>query len=195
MNAISIRTMVQRCVIYEPVPQSHGQICHWFIFQVLGVWMAPKESPIRLVIYGDGDNQRRALRVLDPERFRLAENMTVGADMTTHAFIRDYNNFLSNPFISKCPSPRITGRSACFRNIHCIHSLSADSLLVRTTEFNTRVPINAIQIIPRATASGATLDPVNASQTYAGGRGEFSCNGCWCCADDLPMAEERRTAV
>src|SRR6185369_1620431 len=101
------------------------------------------------------------------------ENMTTTADMTTHVFIRDYNNFLSNPVYQQVPLTSINARLSSSGNYAVFTGLSADSLLVRTAEFNTRVPINAIQIIPRATASGATLDPVNASQTYAGGRASF----------------------
>jgi hypothetical protein len=45
---------------------------------------------------------------------------------------------------------------------------------VRTEEFNTRSPINAIQIIPRATPVPAMIDPVLPSQVFAGGTARFS---------------------
>jgi hypothetical protein len=51
--------------------------------------------------------------------------------------------------------------------------LSADSLLVRSAEFNTRCGITAIQIVSRATPIGAAIDLLPASQVYTGGRASF----------------------
>src|SRR5438270_102681 len=77
------------------------------------------------------------------------------------------------PTYQQVPLTSNNGRVAGSGNYTVFTGLSDDSLLVRTAEFNTRCGINAIQIIPRAAPIGATIDPLPASQTYAGGRAVF----------------------
>ncbi len=141
----------------------------------LGAWLSAQGiSYYDLVIYADGDNQAgRCGEYWLQSAAGPVDNITFGADLTTHAFLRDYNNFLVNPVYQQVPVTSDNGRVARSGNYVVFTGLAADALLIRTAEFNTRVPINAVQIIPRAVATGATLEPLPGSETYAGGRASF----------------------
>ncbi|MDB6022818.1 MAG: Immunoglobulin I-set domain protein, partial [Pedosphaera sp.] len=58
-------------------------------------------------------------------------------------------------------------------NYAVFKGLTNDSFLVESAEFNSRSPINAIQIVPRATALPADIDPLFPATVYAGGRAVF----------------------
>jgi hypothetical protein len=127
-----------------------------------------------LVLYMDGDNrQGRTGEYWLQNASGPYENMLLGADITTRVFARDFNNFTLNPVYQQVPLTSNNRRVASSGNYLVFTGLSADSLLIRTEEFNTRVPINAIQIIPRLVASGATLDPLPGSEAFTGHRASF----------------------
>jgi hypothetical protein len=110
-------------------------------------------------------------------------NITFGADITTHVFLRDFNNFTLNGVYQQVPLTSNNGRVAGAGNYTVFTGLAADSFVIRSAEFNTRAGINAIQIVPRASAIGPTIDPLLASSTYAGGTARFQAN----VAGVLPM--------
>jgi len=141
----------------------------------LAGWMSAQGvSYFDLVIYMDGDNQAgRCGEYWLQIASGTADNLTFDVDLTTHVFVRDYNNFLLNPTYQQVPLTSNNGRVANSGNYVVFTGLSADSVLVRTAEFNTRAVINAIQIIPRVSAPGATLEALPASETYAGGTASF----------------------
>jgi hypothetical protein len=146
----------------------------------LSAWMtAQSVSYYDVVIYMDGDNAAgRVGEYWIQNASGPADNLVYGADLTTHTFIRDFNNFSSNPVYQQVPLTSDRPRAAASGNYLVFPSLSADTLLVRAAEFlngsgTPRSPINAIQIIPRATAVGATIDPPPTSRTYTGGRATF----------------------
>lgn len=159
-------------------------------FSGLSAWLtAEGVGQYDVVIYSDGDNQAgRTGEYWIQAASGSAESMTVGADLTTRVFLRDYNNFQNNAVYQEVPATSLNGRVAGSGNYTVIKGLSADSFLIRTAEFNTRVPINAIQIVPRATAAGATLAPLAGSQTFAGGRATFRVTA----AGVLPIAYQWR---
>lgn len=127
-----------------------------------------------VVIYMDGDNAAgRTGEYWIANASGPYTNITYGSDLTTHVFVRDYNNFHSNPEFQQVPLSSDVGRVAGAGNYTVFTGLSADSFLIRTAEYNTRAPINAVQIVPRASAPGATLAPLNGSKTYAGGTATF----------------------
>jgi len=127
-----------------------------------------------LVLYTDGDNAGgRVGEYWLMNASGPITGLTYNGDMTTHVFIRDYNNFTANPTYTRVPYTANINRVAGVGNYTVFTGLSADSLLVRTAEFNTRCGINAIQIVPRATGGGATIDPLPDAKVYAGGNAGF----------------------
>src|SRR5207245_2262064 len=75
----------------------------------------------------------------------------------------------ANPVYQQVSLLSNAGRVAGSGNYAVFSGLSADSLLIRTEEFNSRCGVNAVQIVPRATPTGPVVAPLPASQVYAGG--------------------------
>jgi hypothetical protein len=151
-------------------------------------WLATEgASQYDLVLYMDGDNQAGRTGeywlqqasgpttnlVFDP---LAPPSGTPGIDITTHIFMRDYNNFPSNPTYQQVPFTSNNGRVAGAGNYAVFTGLNADSFVIRSAEFNSRCGINAIQLVPRATLLGPVLDPLPAARTYAGGTATFHIN-------------------
>src|ERR1041385_8746050 len=141
----------------------------------LQAWLATEgASSYDVVIYVDGDNQGgRTGEYWLVNTVGPISGPTFGSDLTTHVFIRDFNNFTVNPAYQKAPLSSNNGRVASSGNYAVFPGLSTDSFLLRTEEFSTRSGINALQIIPRTTPIGAVLDPLLPASTYAGGRATF----------------------
>jgi hypothetical protein len=107
--------------------------------------------------------------------------LTYNGDLTTHQFICDRFKFTSDLTYRQSPSTVTNGFVAQYGNFDgdytVFQSLTNDSFLVRTEEFRNggtlRSPINAIQIVPRATPLPAILDPVFPSTVFAGGKAVF----------------------
>lgn len=141
----------------------------------LSAWLASAGvSYYDVVIYSDGDatsgrtGEYWLMQAAGPHT-----NMVFGDDLTTHVFIRDVANFINTLTYTEVPLTSLRGAGSSAGNYAVFKGLSADSFLLRTAEFNTRAPINAIQIIPRATASAALITPVLPSVVYAGGTARF----------------------
>jgi hypothetical protein len=151
----------------------------------LSAWLAAHSvSQYDVVLYMDGDNQAgRTGEYWVQTASGAVSNITFGADITTHVFLRDFNNFPVNPAYQQVPFTSNTGRIAGSGNYTVFTSLSSDSFVIRSSEFNTRSGINAIQIVPRAIAIGPTIDPLLPCSTYAGSRATFRANA----AGVLPM--------
>ena len=141
-------------------------------------WLAGQGvSYYDLVLYMDGDNATgRAGEYWLVNASGPITGFTTNGDMTTHVFMRDYNNFTANPTYTRVPFTANLNRVAGVGNYTVFTGLSADSLLVRTAEFNTRCGINAIQIVPRASGGGATIDPLPDARVYAGRNAAFRAN-------------------
>src|ERR1051326_4537649 len=148
-------------------------------------WLtAHSVSQYDVVLYMDGDNQAgRTGEYWVQTASGAVSNITFGADITTHVFLRDYNTFPANPAYQRVPFTANNGRIAGAGNYTVFTGLSSDSFVIRSAEFNTRSGINAIQIVPRASAAGPTIDPLLACSTYTGGTARFSVN----VAGVLPM--------
>lgn len=151
----------------------------------LQAWLtAHSVSQYDVVLYMDGDNQAgRTGEYWVQTASGAVNNITFGADMTTHVFLRDFNNFTANPVYQQVPFTANIGRVAGAGNYTVFTGLSADSFVIRSSEFNTRCGINAIQIVPRAAAIGPTIDPLASCTTFAGATARFAAN----VAGVLPM--------
>ena len=131
-----------------------------------------------VVIYSDGDNNGgRVGEYWGVTASGGPSTLTLGADLTTHAFICDRNNFIQNQVYGEVPMFVQNGLLAEFGNFPgnytVLSSLTNDTVLLRTQRFNSRAPINAIQIIPRATFAPAKIYPINDAPVYAGGTARF----------------------
>lgn len=151
----------------------------------LQAWLtAHSVSQYDVVLYMDGDNNAgRTGEYWAQAASGSVSNITFGADLTTHVFLRDFNNFNANPTYQQVPFTANNGRIAGAGNYTVLTGLASDSFVIRSAEFNTRAGINAIQIVPRATPIGPTIDPLLACSTYTGGTARFSANA----AGVLPM--------
>jgi hypothetical protein len=143
-------------------------------FSGLSAWMASQGvSAYDIVLYSDGDDAGGRVGefwTVDANSDPTA--LVLGSDQVTHVFICDRTNFTAALAYGPVPNIVQSGLAARFGNwagdYTVIDSLTADSFLVRDAEFATRCVINAIQIIPRATANPATIAPLPSPQVFAG---------------------------
>ncbi len=153
----------------------------WVYIQGLNAWMTANSiSYYDVVIYSDGDATAGRVGeywLQDATGPWTGTGMTLGNDLTTHTFICDRSNFVSTVTYAQVPGTVATGRLAQQGNFQgnyvVFRSLTNDSFLARKNVFATRAPINAIQIVPRATPLPAVIDPLLPAQVYAGGRAVF----------------------
>jgi hypothetical protein len=136
-----------------------------------------------IVIYFDGDNAGG--RVGEYWAVNASGDptaLTLGVDASTHIFGCDLNNFIGNAVYSEVSAAIQTG---AFPNVSggifaefgnspgnytVIKSLTNDTVLLRTQRFNSRAPINAIQIIPRITVLPASFDALTDVRVFPGGK-------------------------
>src|ERR1051325_3205234 len=151
----------------------------------LSAWLsAHSVSQYDVVLYMDGDNSAgRTGEYWIQAASGAVSNITFGSDITTHVFLRDYNNFTGNPVYQQVRFTSNVGRVAGSGNYTVFTGLSGDSFVILSSEFATRSGINAIQIVPRATGIGPTVDPLLAGSTFTGGTARFRANA----AGVLPM--------
>jgi hypothetical protein len=156
----------------------------------LSAWLtAHSVSQYDVVLYMDGDNQAgRTGEYWVQTASGSVSNITFGADITTHVFLRDFNNFPFNSVYQQVPFTANVGRIAGAGNYTVFTGLSSDSFVIRSSEFNTRSGINAIQIVPRAIATGPTIDPLLSDSTFTGSTARFQVNA----AGVLPMTFQWR---
>jgi Concanavalin A-like lectin/glucanases superfamily/Immunoglobulin I-set domain len=155
----------------------------------LQAWMtAQGVAAYDVVIYFDGDaNSGRTGEYWPVNASGTPDALTLGADVSTHIFGCDLNNFVSNPLYTGVSSSILTGSAlpnvsgglvAEYGNFPgnylVFTSLTNDTVLFRTQRFNSRAPINAVQVIPRATVLPATIYPLFAAPVYAGGKARFA---------------------
>jgi hypothetical protein len=150
----------------------------------LQAWLATQSATAYdVVMYTDGDNAAGRcgeywLQYATGPTTNLifgtaSPTGTPGVDMTTHMFVRDFNNFTVNPVYQQVPMRSQLGRSALSGNYIVFTHLTADSFLLRTSEFNTRSGVTALQIVPRTTPLPAQIDPLPTPTTYAGANASF----------------------
>lgn len=141
----------------------------------LSAWLtAQGVTSYDVVLYSDGDaTSGRAGEYWLVNASGPYSAMVTNGDMSTHVFIRDSANFISTLSYVEVPQTSASGLGAQIGNFTVFKGLSADSFLLRTAEFNTRAPINAIQIVPRTTAVPAELVPLQSSVVYPGATASF----------------------
>jgi hypothetical protein len=131
-----------------------------------------------VVIYSDGNNTAGQVG-----QFWLVEatgptsELTYGDNLYSSVFICDRANFITTGVFTGVPASvqggQLAQRGNFQGNYAVFESLTNNSFLLRTAEFNSRSPINAIQLIPRATAVPATIYPLADAPVYAGGTATF----------------------
>lgn len=131
-----------------------------------------------VVLYADGDNASgRVGEYWLQNASGTTSNLTYGADITTHTFLCDRFRFTGDLIYRRVPATINSGLLSEYGGFDGNHTvfkgLTNDSFIVRTAEFNSRSPINAMQIIPRAAALPADIDPLFPSTVFAGGRAVF----------------------
>lgn len=154
----------------------------WIYFQNLSAWMASEGvSSYDVVIYSDGDaTSGRGGEFWLQNATGPWTSMTLGSDITTHAAVCDRANFVATGTYAQVPltvygssaalSGQVAQRGNFQGNYVVFTSITNDSFLLRKNQFNTRIPINAVQIIPRATMLPALIDPLPAApKVFANG--------------------------
>jgi hypothetical protein len=135
----------------------------------LSAWLAGQGvTSYDLVLYSDGDatsgrvGEYWLLNASGPPTA-----LVYGSDLTSHTFICDRTNFIAAVAYAEVPATvnggPVSQRGNFQGNYMVFNSLTNDTFLIQTAEFNTRAPINAIQIIPRATRLPAQIDPLPAA--------------------------------
>ncbi|HEX5221189.1 MAG TPA: LamG-like jellyroll fold domain-containing protein [Verrucomicrobiae bacterium] len=147
----------------------------WMYFQNLSAWMASEGvSSYDVVVYSDGDaTAGRGGEFWLQNATGPWSEMTLGSDITTHAAVCDRANFVSTLTYTEVPltvygssvtlSGQVAQRGNFQGNYVVFNSITNDSFLLRRSLFNTRIPINAVQIVPRATPLTAQIDPLPAA--------------------------------
>ena len=140
----------------------------------ISAWLATQGAAYYdLVIFSDGDNAGgRVGEFWTSDVNADASAMTVGSDQVSHVFICDRANFITAFTYASVPLIIQSGFNAQQGNFPgnyaVFDSLTADSLLIRTAEFNSRSVINAIQIIPRAAPQSPSIIVLAPSQLISG---------------------------
>lgn len=144
-------------------------------FTGLSAWLTANAAQYYdVVVYSDGDaTTGRTGEYWIMQASGPRTNMVFGNDLTSHVFIRDAANFVSVGAFTEVPLTSVAGFSAATGNYTVFEGLSADSFLLRTAEFLTRAPINAIQIVPRTQRPPAELAPLQSSVVYPGATARF----------------------
>ncbi len=160
---------------------------NWPMIYLTGLqaWLAAQgAAAYDVVIYSDGDaTSGRTGEFWLVNASGTPDALTVGADVSTHVFICDLNNYIVNPTYSEVPfviqsgfySGGLLAEYGNFPgNYTALQSLTNDTVLIRSQRFNSRAPINAIQIVPRATVVPATFAALYNAPVYAGGKARFA---------------------
>lgn len=140
----------------------------------LSAWLSAQDAAAYdVVIYSDGDaTAGRVGEYWLQEASGPTSGLTLGPDLTTRAFICDRANFVNTFTYVEVPATvnggQLSQRGNFQGNYTVLPSLTSDSFLLRTAEFLTRSPINAIQIVPRATLQPALIDPLLPSTVLPG---------------------------
>lgn len=156
----------------------------------LSAWLAAQgAAAYDVVIYSDGDAvSGRVGEYWLQNASGPTSGLTIGDDLTTHVFVCDRANFVSTLTFSGVPGTvqngQLSQRGNFQGNYAVIPSVTSDSFLLRTAEFNSRAQINAIQIVPRATPLAAMIDPLAPAEVYAGKTATFRATA----AGVVPMA-------
>ena len=127
----------------------------------------------------------------------LTTALTYGSDITTHTFLCDRYKFTSDLTYRQVPETINGGLFAEYGNFEgnytVFSGLTNDSFIVRTSEFNSRSPIQAIQIIPRTNAPAPYIDPLLTAVAYSGSKVVFRVAAAGVAHDhDLSMEEKWR---
>jgi len=116
-----------------------------------------------VVIYSSGDTAGRGGRYWIQAASGVNTSMTLGRDLTGEVYMNNPSTFLSNPSYVEVPLTANTQAGAFRGNFIVFPGLTADSILIRPEEWNTRSPINAIQLIPHTQVAPAFNYPPPAS--------------------------------
>jgi len=142
-------------------------------------WLAAQGvSYYDVVVYSCGDTTGRVGEYWLQQAAGPSSSITFGTNITTTAYICEPFLFINTLEYVQVPVTVQNGNlseDGNFQGNYVVFpGLTNDSFVVRSEEFNTRSPINAIQIIPRAVPVAAVIDPLLPSQVVAGGTAVFS---------------------
>jgi hypothetical protein len=149
-------------------------------FSGLNAWLtAHGATAYDLVLYSDNDSTgARVGEFWTMNASGASTSLTYGSDQVSHVFICDRANFINTGLYAQVPLFVQTGLASQFGNFPgnyaVFENLTSDTFLVRGAEFNTRCTINALQIIPRATAGPATIAPLYDAPVLTNGTARFS---------------------
>lgn len=156
----------------------------WMYIQGLSAWLSGQGAcSYDVVVYSDGDaTSGRVGQYWIEASTGVWTAMTIGPNLTPYIFIKDTANFTSTESYVQVPTTSNTGVGAASGNYAVFPGLSADSFLLRSDKYNTRSPINAIQIIPQ-TMTFPTFPypmPPTPQTNYGGATASFLCPASGC---------------
>ncbi|HWX19002.1 MAG TPA: LamG-like jellyroll fold domain-containing protein [Candidatus Binatia bacterium] len=139
----------------------------WMYIQGLSAWLAGQGAcSYDVVIYVAGDTTGRIGQYWVENATGAWTSMTIGPNLTPFIFIREITGFAA---YAQVPTTSNTGAGAASGTYAVFPGLTADSILLRSDKFNTRSPINAVQIIPHTITAPSFNYPAPPSQTNAAG--------------------------
>lgn len=147
-------------------------------FSGLNAWMTAQGiNYYDVVLYSCGDTTGRVGEYWLQYASGPTSGLTYGTNLTTPVYICEQSKFTTTLTYVPVPltvnSGRLSEQNNFQGNYAVFPSLTNDSFILRTEEYNTRCPVNAIQIVPRAALLPAVINPLPASQVYAGGTAAF----------------------
>jgi hypothetical protein len=145
----------------------------WMYITNLSLWLSQQGAcSYDVVIYAQGDTSGRVGQYWIESATGPANSMTFGRDLTPPVFLKAVGRFTSDGGVpyTQVPLTSNTGAGAQSGNFIVFPGLSADTIMIRTEEYSTRSPINAIQLIPQPAAVPAFNYPPPATpQTNSAG--------------------------
>ena len=126
----------------------------WMWVSNLVAWMAQESAcSYDVVVYTSGDTAGRGGRYWIQAASGAATSFTTGRDLTGEIYVKAPTPFVNLPNYVQVPPTANTQAGAATGNFVVFPGLTADCILIRESEWNTRAPINAIQLIPHVSAT------------------------------------------
>ena len=128
-----------------------------------------------LVVYSSGDTAGRGGRFWVQAASGANSAFTMGRDLTGEVYMKAPTPFVNAPNYVEVLLTANTQAGATTGNFTVFPGLTADCFVIREEEWNTRAPINAIQLIPHTQVAPSLNYPAPATpQTvYGGGTASF----------------------
>jgi hypothetical protein len=164
-------------------------------FTGLQAWLATQSATAYdIVIYSDGDanpgsnNGGRSGEYWAVNASGPSTNLVLGSDLDTHVFVCDRANFIGTLSYVQVPGFVRTGSFGAVSggtvsefwnfpgNYTVLTGLTNDTVLIRSQRFNTRAPMNSVQIIPVVSAEPAAVAPLPDMEVFSGANVVFRGN-------------------